>query len=218
MAGAIAIAALALFAIRTDLDAFAVATLALLPLAWAIGALTASDRPTHRLGPLRVTGALVLATSIAIIAMIVGGGPRDGGPLPDVAPPALLGPGGVAAAPVDGEVDASIPWWVEASATWETEGGLRSWTDIRAEVWRSGPRVNPVILDSQPVLTVPATVVDESMYAYAKVTLPSATERAWYRVILTGVAADGARYSLASDAEPIVVEFRGTAWDWLTTR
>jgi hypothetical protein len=65
---------------------------------------------------------------------------------------------------------------------------------------------------------VVAASVDSPQWASATVTLPSATDRTWYRVALTGLGPDGRRYVLADGGEPTKVDYVGSAWDWLTTR
>jgi uncharacterized membrane protein len=220
--GAIAVAVIALFVIRLPLDAGTVAVLALTPVAFTVGAVAASDRPRRRLPIAVFGGLLVLATIASVAAGLVtarwnGDHAFDGPTAPSLGVSAWDAPVAEDAKPSGG----GLTWYgdvpLELSAAWDTDAGRSAWRDIRAEVWRSGPPERPNLLDSAPVMVVAASV-DSPQWASATVTLPSATDRTWYRVALTGLGPDGRRYVLADGGEPTKVDYVGSAWDWLTSR
>jgi hypothetical protein len=230
LGGAAVLGVAAVFFVRLDLDPLAVISQFALPVAWIVGAMTASERPARRIRLRRVAAVLSSGVLVTLIGMeLVGGATAseglwflgtswDGSTAPDVALPVDTAPAAALGMPTDGGVDATFPSMVDVWAAWDSDAGLASWTGIRAEVWRSGPPQNPVLLDAAPVLTAPSEVVDVAPNVNVLLSLPMATDRRWYRIALTGVASDGRRYSLVPASIPKQVDFVGTAWDWLTTR
>jgi uncharacterized membrane protein len=220
--GATAVAVVTLFVVRLPLDVGTVAVLALTPVAFVVGAVTASDRPRRRLPIAAFCGLLAAATLLSVGAGLVtarwnGGYAFDGPTAPPIGAPAWDAPVSADAQPSGEGVTGFGGVPLELSAAWETDAGRSGWRDIRAEVWRSGPPERPNLLDSAPVMVVPASL-DSPQWATATVTFPRATDRTWYRVALTGLAPDGRRYVLADGGEPTKVEYVGSAWDWLTSR
>jgi hypothetical protein len=220
--GALIVGLIALFLVRLPLDAATVSVLLLAPVAFAVGAVTASDRPRRRLPIAAFCGLVVLATVVSVAAGLVtarwnGDHAFDGPSAPPIAAQAWDAPVFAEAQPSGQGVTGFGGVPLELSAAWETDAGRSAWRDIRAEVWRSGPPERPNLLDSAPVMVVAASL-DSPQWATATVTFPRATDRTWYRVALTGLGPDGRRYVLADGGEPTKVEYVGSAWDWLTSR
>jgi uncharacterized membrane protein len=220
--GATAVAVVTLFVVRLPLDAGTVAVLALTPVAFVVGAATASDRPRRRLPIAAFCGLLVLATVASVAAGLVtarwnGDHAFDGPTAPAIGISAWDAPVAEEAKPTGQGVTGYGGVPLELSAAWYTDAGRAAWRDIRAEVWRSGPPERPNLLDSAPVMVVAASL-DSPQWVSATVTFPTATDRTWYRVALTGLAPDDRRYVLAAGDEPTKVEYVGSAWDWLTSR
>jgi uncharacterized membrane protein len=220
--GAIVVAVVAWFFVRLPIDVATVAVLLLAPAAFALGAVSAADRPRRRLSIIAFCKLLAVATIVSLAAGLVtarwnGSNAFDGPSAPQIAASAWDAPVSEEAPPSGQGVTGYGDVPLELSAAWNTDAGRAAWRDIRAEVWRSGPPERPSLLGSAPVMVVAASL-DSPQSASATVTFPRATDRTWYRVALTGLAPDGRRYVLADGGEPTKVEYVGSAWDWLTSR
>lgn len=212
--------------VRLPLDPATVVVLLIVPIGFAVGALTARDGEALgrrvRIRGRWIVGLVVLSTlawtASGIATLRINTEANQTGSDADFAvigPPAsnVLGEAGVGGSSswVDGQL-------YDRALTIKPADALSGWRELRLEAWPAADdhdlAVDPAA--SAPVVIAPLEVHDGSWSG--RLQTPVAKIQDWFVVATTGVAPDGRRYVIgAPDGLIRTQPWVGTVWEWLTT-
>lgn len=216
--GGLALLGFVLFVLPAQLDWPTVFVRLVIPLAFALGALTAGRVIGLRIRTRHLFIAVGVSLLLPLLVLTVGTAGVSGGPVEDERQEMhfdLMGPeppGAESGALADGG-------WSQGNGVVSLNAGMppalreQGWRDLRFEGWRGQPGMQGGLgpAYTKPFAIVPAEWSGEGLVARMHVNLTPGVENFW--VTLTGVGRDGRRYRLSAPTGGSTV-FEGTVWDW----
>ena len=229
LAGTTALAAIVLFGARVVLSWPSVLAMVAIPVAFAAGALVATDRAGPRIGRRAVLvvfatcvavptlGLLALTTAVGTQVQSVGSGPYDSiDALWTAQGLDVVGrPAPASMADVFGDTGYRLEGGVATANLGIAKPALLAgWGDLRLEAWRTGSTdlvIQPG--ETAPFAAAPVEVQDGVVTGAVRVDATRDVEM--FGLLLTGIGPDGVR-SVLWGPNGGQTAFRGTVWDWLT--